>query len=69
MHQAQGVVRSGIGFHVPAREATIDRLASALAQVLPDLSPYRTKSQALRDEFAALGGVPRAADLFVQIAG
>jgi UDP-N-acetylglucosamine:LPS N-acetylglucosamine transferase len=65
MHQAQGVVRSGVGIHVPAREATIDRLAAALAQVLPDLSPYRAKSRALRDEFSALGGVSRAADLLV----
>jgi UDP-N-acetylglucosamine:LPS N-acetylglucosamine transferase len=69
MHQAQGAVRSGVGIHVPAREATIDRLAAALAQVLPDLSPYRAKTHELRDEFAALGGVPRAADLFVQLAG
>lgn len=68
MHQAQGIVRSGAGVHVPAREATIDRLAAALAQVLPDLSPYRDKTQVLRDEFAALGGVPRAADLLEQVA-
>lgn len=69
MHQTQGIVRSGVGFHVPAREATIDRLAAALAQVLPDLSQYRTNAQTLRDEFAALGGVPRAADLLEQMAG
>jgi UDP-N-acetylglucosamine:LPS N-acetylglucosamine transferase len=66
MHQAQGVVRSGVGVHVPAREATIDRLAAVLAQVLPDLSPYRAKTQALRDEFARLGGVQRAAELLEQ---
>lgn len=69
MHQAQGAVRSGVGVHVPAREATIDRLAAALAQVLPDLSEHRANAQALCDEFAALGGVPRAADLLEQASG
>ncbi|MFN8487290.1 MAG: glycosyltransferase [Caldilineaceae bacterium] len=65
-HQAQGVLRSGIGLHLPAKEATVPRLVNALAQLLPDLSPYRAKAQALRAEFAALGGVPVAAQLLVE---
>jgi hypothetical protein len=69
MHQAQGVVRSGVGLHLPAKEATIERLVGALAQVLPDLAEVRTKAQALRDEFAALGGVSQAATRLVQAAG
>jgi UDP:flavonoid glycosyltransferase YjiC (YdhE family) len=60
-HQAQGIVRSGVGFYLPARETTVERLIDALAQVLPDLGPVRQNAGALRAEFAALGGVSRAA--------
>jgi UDP-N-acetylglucosamine:LPS N-acetylglucosamine transferase len=63
MHQAQGAVRSGVGLHVPAKEATIERLVGALAQVLPDLAEVRANAQTLREEFALLGGVTRAAEL------
>lgn len=66
-HQAQGVMRSGVGLHLPAKETTVPRLVSALAQMLPDLSPYRANAQALRAEFAALGGVPVAAQLLEQV--
>lgn len=65
-HQAQGVVRSGVGLYLPAKEVTAPRLVNALAQLLPDLSPYRAKAQALRAEFAALGGVPVAAQLLIE---
>lgn len=67
MHQAQGVVRSGIGLHVPAKEATVERLTVALAQLLPDLSSWRANAEVLRDEFAGLGGIARAADLLAQL--
>ncbi|MEZ4865624.1 MAG: hypothetical protein R3C14_30210 [Caldilineaceae bacterium] len=65
-HQAQGVVRSGVGLHVAANQASVDALVQALAQTLPDLSPLRAGAQKLRDEFAQLGGVPAAADLLEQ---
>lgn len=63
IHQAQGVVRSGVGLHLPAQQATVDALVNGLAQLLPDLSPQRAAAQTLRDEFAQLGGVQAAADL------
>jgi UDP:flavonoid glycosyltransferase YjiC (YdhE family) len=63
MHQAQGVIRSGVGLHLPAKEVTIERLTAALAQALPDLSTLRAAAQGLQAEFAQLGGVPRAAQL------
>lgn len=67
MHQAQGVVRSGVGLHLPAQQATVEALVNGLAQVLPDLSPLRAAAQQLRDEFAQLGGIAAAADLLEQI--
>ncbi len=67
-HQAQGVVRSGVGIHLPAKATTVARLVQALAQVLPDLAAYRSNAQALRSEFAALGGVQAAAAHLVKIA-
>jgi UDP:flavonoid glycosyltransferase YjiC (YdhE family) len=62
MRQAQGVMRSGVGHYLPAKEVTIPRLVELLAQALPDRSPLRTHAVALQAEFHALGGVPAAAD-------
>jgi hypothetical protein len=64
-HQAQGIVRSGAGLYLPAKEVTVERLVQALAQLLPDLSKYRAQAQSLCAEFASLGGVKRAARLLV----
>jgi UDP:flavonoid glycosyltransferase YjiC (YdhE family) len=58
-------VRSGAGLYLPAKEVTVERLVQALAQLLPDLSKYRANAQTLRDEFASLGGIQRAALLLV----
>ncbi len=66
--QAQGVVRSGVGLALTAKETTVPRLVNALAQLLPDLSPYRTNAQSLRTEFAELGGVHTAATLLIEAA-
>jgi UDP:flavonoid glycosyltransferase YjiC (YdhE family) len=60
MRQAQGVMRSGVGHFLPAKEVTIPRLVELLAQTLPDRSPERAQALALQKEFAALGGVPSA---------
>jgi sterol 3beta-glucosyltransferase len=62
VHQALGATRSGVGLYIPAKQVTIDVLAAALADLLPDLSDYRRRAQALRSEFASLGGTARAAD-------
>jgi UDP:flavonoid glycosyltransferase YjiC (YdhE family) len=67
MHQAQGVVRSGVGLHIPAREVTVARLSKTLAEVLPDLSPIRASAVALRAEFAELGGSEAAATMLEEI--
>ncbi len=63
LQQALGVVRTGVGAHVPARAVTPQLLADALAQLLPAKSPQRAKAQSLRAEFAGLGGADAAADL------
>jgi UDP:flavonoid glycosyltransferase YjiC (YdhE family) len=62
MYQAQGVVRSGTGLYLAAKDVTIDRLEEALAALLPDLSGYRSQARRLQVEFAALGGAATAAD-------
>jgi UDP:flavonoid glycosyltransferase YjiC (YdhE family) len=69
IHQAQGVVRSGVGHHLPAQQATVETMIDGLAELLPDLSPLRLAAQELRDEFAQLGGVATAADLVEQARG
>jgi UDP:flavonoid glycosyltransferase YjiC (YdhE family) len=65
--QARGVARTGIGLHIPPRNATIDALVSGLSAVLPDLSVYRKRAAALQAEFHALGGIPAAADLLERL--
>ena len=62
VRQAQGVMRSRVGLHVPPKQVTIPVLVDALAQALPDLSPLRAAALELQAEFHALGGVPAAAD-------
>lgn len=69
IHQAQGVVRSGVGIHLLAQQATVDAMVDGLAELLPDLSPLRAAAQELRDEFAQLGGVVTAAELVEQVTG
>lgn len=68
IHQAQGVVRTGVGIHMPPREVTVDRLSAALAAILPDLSPYRAQAALLQAEMAELGGVATAASHLETIA-
>ena len=60
--QAQGVMRTRVGLHIPPKQVTIPVLVDALAQALPDLSPLRAAALDLQAEFHALGGVPAAAD-------
>jgi UDP:flavonoid glycosyltransferase YjiC (YdhE family) len=68
MHQAQGVTRTGVGVYFPARQVTIARLRQALQEMLPADSGWSARALALREEFAALGGPPRAADLMERVA-
>ncbi len=69
IHQAQGLTRTGAGLHIPPKDVTVDRLAAALAALLPDLAPVRSNASALRAELAALGGVPAAAAILEQVSG
>jgi UDP:flavonoid glycosyltransferase YjiC (YdhE family) len=59
--QGQGVARTGCGYHMSPRQASVDNLRNALAQLLPDHSPQRARAVALQAEFAKLGGVEVAA--------
>jgi len=65
--QAQGVARSGVGFHIAPRQTRVDNLVNALTELLPDRSPYRAAAHNLQAEFADLGGIPRAATLIEEI--
>jgi UDP:flavonoid glycosyltransferase YjiC (YdhE family) len=62
MRQAQGIMRSQVGYHVPPKEMTLTRLVWELARVLPDRASVRAQAVALQAEFDALGGVPAAAN-------
>lgn len=59
--QAQGIMRSGVGHFLPAKDVTIPRLVEVLAAILPDRAEVRANAIALQAEFDALGGVPAAA--------
>lgn len=65
--QAEGVARSGVGYRIPPKQITIPLLVKALEAMLPDNSAIRQNARSLKDEFASLGGVPRAADLLIAL--
>jgi UDP:flavonoid glycosyltransferase YjiC (YdhE family) len=67
MRQAQGVTRTGVGLAIKPKAVSVPVLVDALAALLPDLSPYRSQAQTLQEEFAALGGVPAAADYLLTL--
>lgn len=67
IHQAQGMVRTGAGMHLRAKEVTIPRLVQALQAMLPADADIRLRALALRAELAALGGIARAADLLERV--
>ena len=69
MRQAQGVMRSGVGFAIPPSKATVENLVKGLVTVLPDLSPIRAKARLLQAEFESLGGIQTAADLLEDLMG
>ncbi len=65
--QAQGVMRSNVGLAFAPKDVTIDLLEDGLAAILPDRSDWRTAAHHLCEEFAALGGVVRAADYVCEL--
>ncbi len=65
--QAEGVARSGVGYRIQPKNVTISNLVQHLKELLPHDSPARRNARALKEEFAALGGVPKAADLLISV--
>ena len=63
--QASGVARSGVGYPIPPKRMTVPLVAEALRKILPDDAPARRNAVSLRDEFASLGGAPKAAQILV----
>ncbi len=63
--QASGVARSGVGYHIPPRQLTVPLATEALQKILADDAPARLNAASLQKEFAALGGIPKAAQILV----
>ena len=60
-------MRSNVGLAFAPKDVTIDLLEDGLAAILPDRSDWRTAAHHLCEEFAALGGVVRAADYVCEL--
>lgn len=65
--QALGVLRTGVGLVLRPEDVSVDSLERALATVLPDRAPARAAAAFLRDDFARLGGIPRAMNLLESV--
>ena len=63
--QASGVARSGVGYHFPPNLLTVPLAAEALQKILADDAPARLNAATLQEEFASLGGIPKAAQILV----
>lgn len=66
--QADGIARTGVGVHLPARQMTVEQTVQILTTMLPNESPHRRNARMVQDEFSVLGGVPEAARLLVAAA-
>ena len=66
--QASGVVRSGVGYPIPPKQMTVPLATEALHKILPDDAPARRNAASLREEFASLGGTPKAAQILASVA-
>lgn len=66
--QASGVARSGVGYHIPPNLLTVPLAAEALQKILVDDAPARLNAATLQEEFAFLGGIPKAAQILVAAA-
>lgn len=65
--QAEGVVRSGVGYRILPKQLTISLLVTALKTILPSTSPVRQNAASLQEEFASLGGISKAAELLESV--
>lgn len=66
--QASGVARSGVGYHIPPNQLTVPLAVEALQKILAGDAPARLNAASLQEEFASLGGVPKAAQILVAAA-
>ena len=66
--QASGIARSGVGYHIPPNLLTVPLAAEALQKILVDDAPARLNAATLQEEFASLGGIPKAAQILVAAA-
>ncbi|MCY3708410.1 MAG: glycosyltransferase [Caldilineaceae bacterium] len=66
--QASGVARSGVGYHIPPNQLTVPLAVEALQKILAVDAPARLNAASLQEEFASLGGIPRAAQILVAAA-
>ena len=66
--QASGVARSGVGYHIPPKQLTVSLAVRALQNILADDAPARLNAASLQEEFASMGGIPKAAQLLVAAA-
>jgi UDP:flavonoid glycosyltransferase YjiC (YdhE family) len=66
--QALGVQRTGVGLALRPADVQVESLLRGLAALLPDRAPARAAAMRLRENFAALGGIPRAVDLIERAA-
>lgn len=64
--QAQRVAANGVGHWIAPREVTIDAARDQVRMLLSE--PYHSRAVDLSTAFAAVGGVPRAAELISQLA-
>jgi UDP:flavonoid glycosyltransferase YjiC (YdhE family) len=67
--QAEGVARAQVGYRLAPQQVTIPILVQMLTQILPHSAPARQNARTLKDEFASLGGVTRAAELLEGVIG
>lgn len=65
--QAEGVVRSGVGYCILPKQLTISLLVTALKTILPSTSLVRQNAASLQEEFASLGGISKAAQLLESV--
>jgi len=64
--QARRATLTGVGLSLRAQEATPSRIAEALTRLLQE-PHFRERATSLQAEFAALGGIPRAAELIINV--
>lgn len=65
--QAEGVVRSGVGYCILPKQLTSSLLVFLLKTILPSTSPVRENAASLQEEFASLGGISKAAQLLESV--